>query len=491
MFFKATSSSNRVEKGLMQQFAARLEESLGLNYSEKDWESLERKMDGAAKDFGCSDGKSCIQRLALQALSPEQVVLLAKHLTIGETYFFRDTPLFETLRTKLFPALIEKRREEGKFLRIWSAACCSGEEPYSLAILLNELIPDIADWTIWLMGSDINPNFIKKAEKGVYKQWSFRSTPSEIQKKYFRLDSEGCYEIAPKIKKMVKFIKLNLIEGVYPSESTNTQEMDFIFCNNVLIYFSEAQITKTVGKLTDSLNDGGYLIVSPTEVPYIQNDKLVHQTTEAMTFFLKGSQPVKEIAKKLAHPKPIVPPANVLPRPLAKVIKQKKQITLRFQEQYEQGHYQEIAEWADKATKEELQRCKIAELTAIARSYANIGQVVKAKSLMEIVLQEEKLDPELHFFYGTLLEESALPQEAIKSYKRALFLDHSFVLAYYALGNLLWTQGDEGESLRNFRNALHLLETNRSLALYETKGITAELIKEIIASHQKTNSSNK
>jgi chemotaxis protein methyltransferase CheR len=186
MFFKATSSSNRVEKGLMQQFAARLEESLGLNYSEKDWESLERKMDGAAKDFGCSDGKSCIQRLALQALSPEQVVLLAKHLTIGETYFFRDTPLFETLRTKLFPALIEKRREEGKFLRIWSAACCSGEEPYSLAILLNELIPDIADWTIWLMGSDINPNFIKKAEKGVYKQWSFRSTPSEIQKKYFR-----------------------------------------------------------------------------------------------------------------------------------------------------------------------------------------------------------------------------------------------------------------------------------------------------------------
>lgn len=488
MILRAINTTKHVEKNVMQEFAQRLEESLGLNYPENEWESLARKMEGAAKDFGCIDGSDCIRRLSMRPLRTEEVVLLAKHLTIGETYFFRDTPLFEMLRNKLLPALIQKRRQEGRFLRLWSAACCSGEEPYSLAILLNELIPDISEWTIWILGSDINPNFLKKAEKGIYKPWSFRSTPPEIKNKYFQSDAAGFYQISPKIRKMVKFIELNLIDGIYPSKKTNTQEMDFILCNNVLIYFSEAKIHDTVGHLTDSLSEGGSLIVSPTEVPYIQNDKLIMHSTESMTFFRKCSISQKENSLKTIAKSPLaVPVARPKESLPIKLEKQENQLLFRLKKQFDQRHYQEIVDWAEKASKEELERCRVAELTVIAKSYANRGKLLKAKSLLEIALKAEKLDPELHFFYGTLLEENGEQKEAILAYKRALFLDHNFVLAYYALANIYAMLGEKDEALRNYRNALHLCEANQGLALYETEGITGELLKKLIRSQQKIN----
>lgn len=131
---------------------------------------------------------------------------LVSRLTVGETYFFRNMAQFSALREQILPPLIQCRRDEGRrLLRIWSAGCASGEEPYSLAILLRELLPDIHDWSIAILATDINRNALAQAAAGVYKDRSFRTdTPTYIRARYFQPNRQGL-ELKPFIRQMVQF----------------------------------------------------------------------------------------------------------------------------------------------------------------------------------------------------------------------------------------------------------------------------------------------
>lgn len=123
--------------------------------------------------------ESCLQKLASSLLTRNQVKILAGHLTVRETYFFRDKIHFEALRGYLLPGLIDARRKSNRCLRIWSAGCATGEEPYSIAILLSKMIPDIEDWDITILATDINPIFLQKASEGLYSEWSLRSVSGD------------------------------------------------------------------------------------------------------------------------------------------------------------------------------------------------------------------------------------------------------------------------------------------------------------------------
>lgn len=487
-------SEKPLGREVLYQFTKKIEENLGIFFAEKNWDGLEKKMEAAAKEFGFRDAKDCIRGLAALPLSTEHITLLAKHLTVGETYFFRDDILFQKLKETILPNLIEKRRDQGRYIRIWSSACCTGEEPYSIAILLHQLIPDMTTWKIHILGSDVNPNFLHKAEKGIFKKWSFRTTPADIQKNYFEADRNGFYHIHPNIKEMVKFIELNLIEDIYPSDQNQTQQMDIILCNNVLIYFSVDKINTTITKLTASLQDNGILLVSPTEIPYIKNDHLSTEQIRGLTVFRKELHPIqsKPQPQKSYHPQKKQPPwpkeAPAPPKQKSLHIENKE---IKFQELYEQGQYDIITSQIKKMSPDEIKKCPPKQLAMAAKSFANQGDIENARVLIERVLQLEKLDPELHFFYGTLLQEGGNLPEAIKAYKKALFLDQNFVLGYYALGNALMTLGNQEEALRNLRNALHLFEKDPELQMYETKGISASFLKKIITSLQKTISCNK
>src|SRR5690606_22191296 len=110
------------------------------------------------------------------------------------------------------PSLVRARSRGHKRLRIWSAACCTGEEAYSLAIGLREVLPDIGDWQIEILGTDINRRFLQKGTTGVYGEWSFRGVPADIRRRYFRPTDDGSWTVAPEIKRMVRFARLNLVQ---------------------------------------------------------------------------------------------------------------------------------------------------------------------------------------------------------------------------------------------------------------------------------------
>lgn len=249
---------------------------MGLHFPTDRWPDIQRGIRSAAREFGFNDAESCIQWLFSSPLNRNQIEILASHITVGETYFFREKQLFDILGEHILPELIHLRRKPDRLLRIWSAGCATGEEPYSIAILLSNMIPDIKDWNVTILATDINPRFLEKASTGLYKEWSFRKTPSELKEKYFTKAKENCFKIHPQIMKMVRFSYLNLAEDTYPSLLNDTNAMDLIFCKNVLMYFNPEHQKKVIRKLYQALVDGGWLAVGPSETSQILFSKFVN-----------------------------------------------------------------------------------------------------------------------------------------------------------------------------------------------------------------------
>ena len=234
---------------LLSDLSECLAGKMGLRFSRERWAELERGIGGAASEFGIADVSTCIRWLLSEPLQKRQVEILASHLTVGETYFFREKRSFEVLQEHVLPMLLRARSQSDAPIRIWSAGCSTGEEPYSIAMVIDRLIPDAANRNISIFATDINPRFIQRAEEGRFSQWSFRGMPPGFQERYFERRKDGRFEIDPQVRRMVRFSYLNLAQDVYPSLANNTQPMDIIFCRNVLIYFGAEQAKQLVGNL--------------------------------------------------------------------------------------------------------------------------------------------------------------------------------------------------------------------------------------------------
>jgi chemotaxis protein methyltransferase CheR len=186
---------------------------------------------------------------------------MALHIN-GETYFFRDQGQSDLLRLRLLPELIERRRT-AKTLRLWSAGCASGEEAYSLAMLVDMLLPERDGWDIFILGSDINPAALAKARDARYGPWSFRMAPAMLQQRYFRRTGEE-WELDQRIRSMVSFHAGDLIGEPFPGGTL--RDMDLILCRNVFIYFDAQAVHAVAEKLAATLCDGGYLMTGHTEL---------------------------------------------------------------------------------------------------------------------------------------------------------------------------------------------------------------------------------
>ncbi len=184
-------------------------------------------------------------------------------ITINETFFFRNTGQLDALVQKIVPEIIQNNQKIGKQkIRIWSAACSSGEEAYSTAILLNEFIkPKYPEVTFEIIGTDINQTVLDIAVRGIYGDYAIRNMPVQYLKKYFKA-IDGMYELNMEIKSMATFKNSNLFDT---NDLMFMNNFDVIFCANVLIYFDNNSKIKVVNQLYKSLNRGGYLFIGFSE----------------------------------------------------------------------------------------------------------------------------------------------------------------------------------------------------------------------------------
>jgi len=188
---------------------------------------------------------------------------LFEAITINETYFFRNQPQLDALVTNVVPdVLAGKTKINNNKIRIWSAASSSGEEAYSIAIILNEMLkPKYPNLEYEIVGTDINHVVLDTAKKGHYRDYSIRNAPAYYLKKYFK-SNNGYYEIDDKIKLNVNFKFLNLFDDLAMKSMIN---FDVIFCANVLIYFDVKAKIKVISRLYDALNKNGYLFIGYSE----------------------------------------------------------------------------------------------------------------------------------------------------------------------------------------------------------------------------------
>lgn len=195
--------------------------------------------------------------------SKDELKSLFDAITVNETYFFRAEQQFDALEKIVIPELIKSKGAIGQpVIRIWSAACASGEEPYTIAlIILEKLKPIYPHIQFQILGSDISNNALDIARTGIYREYSVRNMPEVYLKKYFT-PKDGLYHLKDEVKRMVRFSNINLIEQ---SQVRLVSYCDVIFCANVLIYFDIPAKQKVVSYLYDALNPGGILFIGYSE----------------------------------------------------------------------------------------------------------------------------------------------------------------------------------------------------------------------------------
>lgn len=263
------SNPQVLSEGLTQAFTRLIAKHTGLEIRERDKAALSEKVNLRLKSLKLNAPEDYYQLLnSSKPESYQEWQNFVVTLTNIESYFFRDQEQFLLLRNYILPELIQ-RKQNRKTIRICSAGCSSGEEPYSLAILLKELLPDLEQWNVTILGVDINQDVLKKAEKGIYRPWSFRRVDSDIVQRYFQvIDNE--YHLNNSIKKMVKFQPVNLAKEVFSNFNSELKDLDLILCRNVFIYFELSAIATVLNKFYNALQPLGYLITGHAEL-YGQN----------------------------------------------------------------------------------------------------------------------------------------------------------------------------------------------------------------------------
>ena len=203
--------------------------------------------------------------------------LMLNEITIGETYMFRSPSQLDAIRNVILPQIVESKNKMGfKRLRLWSAGCSTGEEPYTLAMfLLEESAKQLAGWTFDILATDLNDNSIAAAKAGIYGEYSLRSTSDALRKKYFKTYDDKRLQAADQLKSLIRFDRVNLNDD---SKMTFLKGIDIIFCCNVLIYFDLVSKRKVMQHFFSNLLPGGYLFLGHAESLYQVDDRfhLVH-----------------------------------------------------------------------------------------------------------------------------------------------------------------------------------------------------------------------
>ena len=480
---------------LLSEFSGQLAAQTGLYFPEERLSDLERGISSAAQQFGFADAESCLKRLLKEPLTRDQIEVLASHLTVGETYFFRDKTCFGFLEEVVLPELIRSRKETRQ-IRIWSAGCSSGEEPYSVAILLDRLLPDIDDWTIFILATDLNPSMLARAQAGIYSAWAFRDVPEQVRKDNFSNTWKNIWKINDRIKRRVTFRFHNLVEDSFPSWINGTNSMDLILCRNVLMYFSRQGARKIASQLGKSLTDCGWLILSPVEIPHVEDTGLTPVQFHGQTFFREGcgtqrlpaplvQVPATGITASLPAQYPLAASRftgdliSVLPETEGSPFPSAPDTFTDPARLIKEGRYAEAAALIENMSGEDPSKNR--DIVLLVRAYADHGDFDRALRWCERGIVSDRLNPTLHYLHAIILGERGDKIAEMDALRRTLYLDPDFILAVIALGSSARKSMREKEAARHFTNARSLLEKLQDDdAVPESGGLTAGRLREIL-----------
>jgi chemotaxis protein methyltransferase CheR len=366
--------------------------------------------------------------LADLAATPTLMDDLAGRVTIGETYFFRDPEQFALIEREILPALLGPRAPDSRPLRIWSAGCATGEEPYTLAILASRLG---AAGRTRIVGTDISRRALSRARRARYTRWSLRGVPPDMVDAHF-LPVGDRFELRRTLRDAVSFRSLNLADDTYPSSATGIVGMDLILCRNVLIYFDRETIARVAARLVASLAPDGWLVLGASDPPLGDVVPCEVVVTGAGLIYRRPGAP----AMTPPVPRLSLPPADWREEPIHL---EPDVLRLEVEEPAK-------ADGGDAASP-----------VVLVRALANRGELAEAERACAAALERDAMSAELQCLHALLLNQARRYDAAAVAARKALYLGRELAMAHLANGAALAGLGDSSGARRAFATAARQL----------------------------------
>lgn len=418
----------------LHAFQALLTTHTGLTIAPSDNDKVERFLQHRLAELRLPDLSDYLQLLETQSmLADQEWQHIAQTLTVPESFFLRDKGQMHILKEHILPELIQRNRHSRQ-LRLWSAGCSTGEEPYSLALLLHQLLPDIHDWDVMLLGSDINDKVLAKARAGLYTRWSLRDVGPEVQT-YFQPAAHGLLSLDAAIRDKVSFRRVNLLQTPFPDLEINN--IDLILCRNVFIYFDQQAIATVLDKFTRTLKPEGYLLTGHGEL-YQQSledletrlflESVVYQRCTNKRASLPTMLPRETITPTLL---PKITSATVAPK--TAITHTELTLAERMQHAYQQGDYAVVLAIAQT---QPVQNADFDTYYWSAKAFACTGQYHTAENRLQDALALKPRSASCHYLLAHV-KESQNDLESAKAFlHKTILLDETFVPAYLDLATL-------------------------------------------------------
>lgn len=450
--FKMSKTVKDIDKSELLQVSSLIKDRLGLNYRENRLPELINKLSAICKDLNLQDIGTLKEMIRHDRLSEDQAVKITRHLTVGETFFFRDSKVFDIFHREILPEIISSKKTSNRQINILSAGCSTGEEPYTIAIILKRCLVDLKDWQIGITALDINDSALDTARKGLYKNWSFRGAPEWLKGAYFSKVGKDLYEISDEIKVMVKFIQFNLANS--PSEfKRRFANFDVIFCRNVIMYFDNDLRQQIADTLYDALVDKGWLIVSPVEASadiFRRYNTIIYNKTTLFRRHESTGSSESSVSEGALQPAPSLPKQVVFKRQDNKVSVKRQGVlpTVKSKDsQVHAGRYSALGVQYDVSSK-----------LGDAVKMANSGSLDEALALLDDLIGSNRLNPQAHYLKALVLEEMGNLQRAEESLRSVIYLEGDSAITHFRLGNIFFKTLRFEEALREFNNVISLLE---------------------------------
>jgi len=411
----------------LEQVDALVRARLGIEIRHPERGDDRARLERVLQASGCTDWWQLFGRLQSETMTDAAWVAIINHVTVGETYFFRHEAQFAHLRHDILePLILERRQASAPWLRLWSAACSTGEEAYSLAILVRELVPDWRRWNILVLATDVNSNAVAGAITGRYGNWSFREPMHGMKESCFTSHGDR-FVVNEDVRRMVTFATHNLLDEIKEGWASS---FDVILCRNVLLYFSAAGARMAAGHLHDALRPGASLIVGPSD-PWaaLLRDFEQIRADQATSFRRPAGEVLVPPGQPRSERHPVHPGAN--------------------------PKRERASPRANQPAPPPLLHDAVSCLHN-ARVAADAGQHDAA---IDWCLRARDLEPvsaQAYFLLGSIHSEQQDHDRAVDMLRKAVYLEPNFAAAHYSLGQQLHLNGDMPGARRSIRTANRL-----------------------------------
>ena len=430
----------------LRQLAALLHQHAGLKVTPDGYYSLKIALSARMPELGLKDAEAYLRRVMGPSGSQELRRLLPL-VTVGHTEFFRDPKQFRALERRILPDLLSRTRAENRPIRVWSAGCATGEEPYSLAIAFKELGAKADELDIW--ATDLNPVAVENAERGHFSLRRMSTVSLERRRLFFRKTELG-FQVNPSLRESIRFEDQNLALDF--SGRVSAASFDLILCRNVIIYFDFDTIHRLMDRFLSALRPTALLLLGYSESLFRVYEKFEMVEIEGAFVYrrplssLPLGVPQHRLTSKTSLPTPTVLKVERPPYRLDQAIKW-----------IEEGDFDRAGSLLETLVASGADN--LPAMLTLGNIYSVMGKGVKAHQIFEEIIQKEPLCVEARLFSAVAALQDENLAEAQQQLTKVIFLEVDLGLGHYLMAQVLEKLGDAPGARRSYRNAL--LSLNR------------------------------